>query len=113
MKSTKTAKNTKNQSVITTSDSVNWNAKYYREKAMKFINSASYSAPSTPVSASASPIEIAKVMVAAKKVRHNPRPVPTSPRIVMIGGVPHVKRDGKLVAMIPASKSKKWDIIEG
>ena len=112
MKTTKTAKNTKNQQVITDSQSVNWNAKYYREKAEKFFTSASYSAPSSPVSFSTSPIEIAKVMIAAKRVRHNPKPTTTSPRIVMVGGVPHVKKDGKLVAMIPASKSKNWVIIE-
>ena len=53
---------------------------------------------------SASPLQAARAIAKAKKVKHNPSaPVP-SPRIVFINGIPHMKREGRLVAMVPVSK---------
>jgi hypothetical protein len=115
MKNTKSAKN---QVVTKTPAEINWNAKYYREKAAMFYNSASYTPPSEPVVIEMNKREkkalVKAGLTAAAKVRHN-RPVDQrviTNRTVMVGGVPHKMRDGKLVAMIPAAESKKWDIIE-
>lgn len=93
-------------------DNANVNANYYREKAQMFYNTASFSAPTKPVGNTATPIATAVVLKAASKVRHNPTPKQaTISSIVMVAGVPHKMRDGKLVAMITAKDSKKWDIV--
>lgn len=110
-KSTKTPKN----QVVT---EINTNANYYREKARAFYNTASYSAPSAPqvveLSKREKKAQSKAGLAAAAKVRHNKPASPVQPprSIVMIAGVPHKLRDGKLVPMIPAAESKKWDIIE-
>lgn len=118
MKSTKMTKSAKNQVVTNNPAEINWQAKYYREKAAAFYQSASYSAPSEPVVVEMKKREkkalVKAGLAAAAKVRHNPVPVVAKDpaRIVMVGGVPHILRNGKLVKMIPAAESKKWDIIE-
>jgi hypothetical protein len=118
MKNTKNTKKTDNQVVTINNEGINWNAKYYREKAQLFTNSASYSAPSEPVvfemSKSVRKAEIKAGLTAAAKVRHNPvnKQLKQLAPFVMIGGVPHKRKDGKLVPMIPAKDSKKWDVIE-
>lgn len=101
-----------------TNESVNWNAKYYREKAASFFNSASFCEASQPIAIEMGKREkkalVKAGLEAAMKVRHN-RPLVQKAAvnsIVMVGGVPHKMRDGKLVPMIPAAKSKKWDVIE-
>jgi hypothetical protein len=118
MNTSKSKKAPKNQVVTNSADSVNWNAKYYRDKAAAFYTSASYSAPSEPVAISLNKREKKAQskagLEAALKVRHNRAAVvPQPPKsIVMVAGVPHKLRDGKLVPMIPAAESKKWDIVE-
>ena len=94
-------------------ENANINANYYREKAQLFYNTSSFSAPTAPVGNTATPKDITAVLKAAEKVRHNPKPKQAAiSSIVMVAGVPHKMRDGKLVPMIPANKSKKWDIVE-
>lgn len=112
---TKTAKN---QVVTNNNAEINWNAKYYRDKAAAFYNSSSYSAPSEPIVVEMGKREkkalVKAGIAAALKVRHN-RPLEQKAAvntIVMVGGIPHKMRDGKLVPMVPASQSKKWDIVE-
>ena len=93
-------------------ENANLNANYYREKAQMFSNTASYSAPTVPTGNTATPKDITVVLKAASKVRHNPAPKQkTISSIVMVGGVPHKMRDGKLVPMVSAKDSKKWDIV--
>ena len=112
MKTTQITKSTETQGV-------NWNAKYYRERANKFYETASYSAPSEPVV-----IEMGKRdkkalvkagTAAALKVRHNrvlEVKETVANRVVLVAGVPHKMKDGKLVPMTPAKDSKKWVIVE-
>ena len=119
MNTSKMNKSTKNQVVTKPAKNeavTEYN--YYRERARAFYNTASYSAPSEPVVVSMNKrdkkAQTKAGLVAATKVRHNkPAAVAQPPRsIVMVAGVPHKLRDGKLVPMIPAAESKKWDIIE-
>ncbi len=113
MKNAKKSKKSENQVVTNNNENVNWNAKYYREKNAAFYSTASYSGSSRAKTKTITPIEITLGLKAASKVRHNPvKPQATISSIVMVAGVPHKMRDGKLVPMIPASESKKWDIIE-
>lgn len=113
MKNTKKSKTAKNQVVTNNNESVNWNAKYYRDKNQAFYTSASYSRPTKPKGETISPVEIATLIKKASKVRHNPaKPQASISSIVLVAGVPHKMRDGKLVPMIPAKDSKKWDVVE-
>ena len=102
-KTTKTAQSTKTAQELR--DSINYNAQYYREKAAKFYQSASYQAASAPVIVKTTKKEIAAVLKAATKVRHNKpsMPVVQPKKYVMIAGVPHKIKDGKLVALTAAS----------
>jgi len=117
MKNNKNNKNTKNQVVTNSNENVNWQARYYRDKAAAFTNSASFCEASQPVAfempKSIRKAEIKAGLTAAAKVRHNPvnKPTQLAP-FVMINGIPHKRKDGKLVPMVPAAKSKKWDVIE-
>jgi hypothetical protein len=118
MKTTKMTKKTENQVVTNNTDGINWNAKYYREKAAKFFESASYSAPSKPLVIDMKKREkktlVKTGLAAALTVRHNKAASvqKEAKSVVLIAGVPHKMRDGKLVPMIPAKDSKKWDVIE-
>ena len=115
MKNTTKTANTTN--TTNNNENVNWNAKYYRDKAAAFTNSASFCEASEPVAfempKSIRKAEIKAGLTAAAKVRHNPvnKSTQLAP-FVMINGVPHKRRDGKLVPMVPAAKSKKWNVIE-
>jgi len=114
MKTTKTAKSIK---TTINAEEVNWNAKYYRDKAAAFFNSASYSAPSEPIAISMGKREkkalVKAGLEAVAKVRHNrPAVAPTLSKHVIIGGIPHKRVDGQYVPLVAAAKSKKWDIIE-
>ena len=115
MKNTTKTANTAN--TTNNNENVNWQAKYYRDKAAAFTNSASFCEASEPVAfempKSIRKAEIKAGLTAAAKVRHNPvnKSTQLAP-FVMINGVPHKRKDGKLVPMIPAAKSKKWDVIE-
>ena len=112
----KSKKSPKNQ-VVSTLVETNWNAKYYRDRAASFYNSSSYSAPSEPIAISLNKREkkalVKAGLEAASKVRHNRPANPVVEKsFVLVGGIPHKMRDGKLVPMVPAAESKKWDIIE-
>jgi hypothetical protein len=115
MKTAKSSKPAKTVKSVKTAqevrDSINWNAKYYRDKERKFFESASYEAPSEPIVQKASKKEVKAVLVAAQKVRHN-KTVSNIPsaKVVMINNVPHKLRDGKLVPMIPIAESQKWEL---
>lgn len=114
-KSTKPAKTVKvKKTAQEVRDSINWNAKYYRDKEKLFFESASYSEPSKPIVTKPTKKEVKAVLVAAAKVRHN-KPagaLPLSQRDhVMINGIPHKLKDGKLVKMIPIAESQKWEIV--
>ena len=115
MKNTTKTANTAN--TTNNNENVNWNAKYYRDKAAAFTNSASFCEASEPVAfempKSIRKAEIKAGLTAAAKVRHNPvnKSTQLAP-FVMINGVPHKRKDGKLVPMVPAAKSKKWNVIE-
>ncbi len=102
-KTAKTVKTTKNAQEVR--ESINWNAKYYREKAMKFYESASYEAASKPVVMKTTKKEVKAVLSAASKVRHNKpsMPVVQPKKFVMVGGVPHKIKDGKLVPLTAVS----------
>lgn len=118
MKTTKNAKLAKNQVVTNNPAEINWQAKYYRDKAAAFYQSASYSAPSAPVVVKMNKREkkalVKAGLAAAAKVRHNrPQPAVKDPnRIVMVGSAPHIIRNGKLVKLTPIAESKKWEIVE-
>lgn len=118
MKTTKMTKKTENQVVTISNEGINWNAKYYREKANKFFESASYSAPSKPLVIDMKKSEkkalIKAGLTAALSIRHNkPASVQKEVKsVVLVAGIPHKMKDGKLVPMVTAAKSKKWDIIE-
>lgn len=115
MKNTTKTANTAN--TTNTNENVNWNAKYYRDKAQAFVQSASYSAPSEPIVMDLTKREFkAQVkagIAAAVKVRHfKPQIQLTQKSFVMVAGVPHKMKDGVLVPMTAAKDSKKWDILE-
>jgi hypothetical protein len=112
-----TTKTATTANTTNTNESVNWNARYYREKAQAFVQSASYSAPSEPIVMDLTKREFkAQVKAgieAAQKVRHfRPQLQITQKSFVMVAGVPHKMKDGVLVPMIPAKDSKKWDVLE-
>ena len=117
MKTTKTTKTAKSMKPTINAEEVNWNARYYRDRAAAFFNSASYSAPSQPIAISMGKREkkalVKAGLVAVAKVRHN-RPAASAvlSKHVIIGGIPHKRVDGKYVPLVAAAKSKKWDIIE-
>ena len=102
-KTTTTAQSTKTAQELR--DSINYNTQYYREKAAKFYQSASYQASSAPVIVKTTKKEIAAVLKAATKVRHNKASIPVvqPKKYIMIAGVPHKIKDGKLVALTAAS----------
>lgn len=86
-------------------------------KPITFSASASYSPPSKPIVISLGKREkrnlVKAGIAAAMKVRHNKTITPPSnSSFVMISGVPHKLKNGKLVKFVPAAKSKKWDVIE-
>jgi hypothetical protein len=87
------AKNAARVKELEALQNVDWQAKYYREKAQEFYTSSSYSAPSAKVAGSTTPIGIANVLKHASKVRHNPAPAKTYAKYVVIDGIPH-KRTG-------------------
>ena len=103
VKAAKTVKTTKSTQVA--QDSINWNAKYYRERAARFYETASYSASSEPIVVKTTKKEIKQVLQAATKVRHNrpSTPVAQPKKFVVINGVPHKFKDGKLVALTAVS----------
>lgn len=112
-----TTKTAKPSTTTNTNENVNWNARYYRDKAQAFVQSASYSAPSEPIVMDLTKREFkAQVkagIAAAAKVRHyKPQIQITQKSFVMIAGVPHKMKDGVLVPMTAAKDSKKWDILE-
>ena len=104
VKAAKTVKSTKSTQVA--QDSINWNAKYYRERAAKFFETASYSASSEPIVVKTTKKEIAAVLKAATKVRHNrpSKPQVQPSKYVMIGGIPHKLKDGKFVALTSSAE---------
>ena len=98
-------------------DEINWNAKMYRDRELSFYASASYQEPSKPVvtklTKAAKKALIKQGIEKAVKVRHfRPQLQVSQSTVMMIGGVPHKLRDGKIVPMVPASQSKNWVIIE-
>ncbi len=81
-------------------EDINWQSKYYRDKAQEFFASASYEAPSAPKEVECTKAQGLAVIAAAKKVRHNaPRNTYKAPKYVMISGVPHKVVNGELVAL--------------
>lgn len=117
MKTMKTTKTAKSMKPTIIAEDVNWNAKYYRDKAAAFFNSASYSAPSEPIAISMGKREkkalVKAGLEAVAKVRHNrPAATATLSKHVIIGGIPHKRVDGQYVPLVAAAQSKKWDIIE-
>lgn len=97
-------------------DEINWNAKMYRDREMSFYASASYDAPSEPtvvkLTKKAKKALIKEGVAKATKVRHfRPQLQVSQSSFVMVAGVPHKMKDGKLVPMVPAAESKKWDVI--
>ena len=98
-------------------DEINWNAKMYRDREMSFYASASYDAPSEPtvvkLTKKAKKALIKEGVAKATKVRHfRPQLQASQSTVIMIGGVPHKMRDGKIVPMVPAAQSKNWVIVE-
>lgn len=98
-------------------DEINWNAKMYRDRELSFYASASYQEASKPVvtklTKTAKKALIKQGIAKAVKVRHfRPQLQVSQSTVMMIGGVPHKLRDGKIIPMVPASQSKNWVIIE-
>lgn len=98
-------------------DEINWNAKMYRDRELSFYASASYQEASKPVvtklTKTAKKALIKQGIEKAVKVRHfRPQLQASQSSVIMIGGVPHKLRDGKIVPMVPAAQSKNWVIIE-
>lgn len=98
-------------------DEINWNAKMYRDRELSFYASASYQEASKPVvtkmTKTAKKALIKQGIAKAVKVRHfRPQLQVSQSTVIMISGVPHKLRDGKIVPMIPASQSKNWVIVE-
>lgn len=85
---------------------VNWNAKYYIDRALRekaIIDSLGGS--SSPVKAKATKADYERVCQAASKVRTNPvKPIESVSKYVMINGVPHKMKDGVLVPLTVKSK---------
>lgn len=87
-------------------ETVNIQARYYRDKANELFNTASYE----DLSASVKELEPVKeeretAIQRALKVRHNaPRSTYKMTKYVMIGGVPHKMVNGKLTALTAQSK---------
>lgn len=73
VKAAKTVKTTKTAQEVR--DSINWNAKYYRQKAAKFYETASFCEDSAPIVVKATKAEVEAVLKAAAKCRHNATPV--------------------------------------
>lgn len=100
MKSSKPTKSAQSSNPTIDRESINWQARYYREKAQMFYNSASYSAPSEALVIKTTKREVAAVLKAADKVRHNRTQTAVKvSKYVMVAGVPHKVVNGKLVAL--------------
>lgn len=100
MKTSKPTKSAQPSNTTNDRDSINWQARYYQDKARKFFESASYSAPSEAIIVTTTKREVKAVLKAADKVRHNRAYVPAKvSKYVMIAGVPHKYVDGALVAL--------------
>ena len=83
-------------------ENTNWNAKYYRDKIMQSRATASFEQAhmSEAVIVSVPKREIKAAWKAAEKVRGNrKREMIPVPKYVMVGGIPHTMRDGKLVPL--------------
>jgi len=87
-------------------ETVNIQARYYRDKANELFNTASYEDLSGTVK-ELEPVkeERETAIQRALKVRHNmPRNTYVATKYVMIGGVPHKMVNGKLTALTAQSK---------
>lgn len=87
-------------------ETVNIQARYYRDKANELFNTASYEDLSATVKElEPVPAERETAIQRALKVRHNaPRSTYKMTKYVMIGGVPHKMVNGKLTALTAQSK---------
>lgn len=87
-------------------ETVNIQARYYRDKALEMFNTASYEDLSATVKElEPVPAERETAIQRALKVRHNaPRSTYKMTKYVMIGGVPHKMVNGKLTALTAQSK---------
>jgi hypothetical protein len=131
MKAMKTKNNTKNPAKSYTPhkhahfapvpdskrDEINWNAKMYRDRELSFYASASFTEASKPVvtkmTKTAKKALIKQGVAKAVKVRHfRPQLQVSQSSFVMVGGIPHKMKDGQLVPMVTAAKSKNWVIVE-
>ena len=98
-------------------DEINWNAKMYRDRELSFYASASFEEASTPVvtkmTKTAKKALIKQGVAKAVKVRHfRPQLQVSQSSFVMVDGIPHKMKDGQLVPMVTAAKSKNWVIVE-
>lgn len=80
---------------------MNWDAKYYRERANAIFTSASFEPSTAPVvKSTGNKRAYATAVKAAAKVRHNGRQNNWTPgNYVMVGGIPHKMVDGNLVPL--------------
>ena len=87
-------------------ETVNIQARYYRDKANEMFNTASWEDLSGTVKElEPVPAEKETAIQRALKVRHNaPRSTYKMTKYVMIGGVPHKMVNGKLTALTAQSK---------
>jgi len=91
-------------------ENTNWNAKFYREKSMQTAATASFeqSFLPPPVEVRITKKERNAALKQAAKVRGN-KTAPTLgalPKYVMVNGIPHTVKEGRLVPMTLLPKKK-------
>jgi hypothetical protein len=95
----KFAANIQRMNELQNRESVDWQARYYRQKNQEFYTSSSYIAPSAPEVVKTKKRVVAAALKQSQKVRHNPAAPKPLAKYVVINGIPHKRTENGYVAL--------------